>query len=295
MYAGVLGYADDTLALSPSREGLQEMMATFQDYAMSHNLKFSTHEDPKKSKTKCLAFLKQERPLKKIVLDGNELPWVDHGKHVGHTIENELNGMKKDIGMKKGMYIQRNCELSQEFHFCHPMSKYKINQIYNSSFTGSPLWDLFSDSSKSLEKTFNISVRKMFDLPKETHCYLLEPITERKHLKFVLLKRLINFKKQVMNCDKNLLKTMFQICEHDSRSITGSNLRKLMLLCDKSSISDIHSSDIDILSYREIPQEEAWRIETIKELIEIKTDPDNLLPNFPKEEIEEILSLLCVS
>ena len=197
--------------------------------------------------------------------------------------------------MKKGMYIQRNCELSQEFHFCHPMSKYKINQIYNSSFTGSPLWDLFSDSSKSLEKTFNISVRKMFDLPKETHCYLLEPITETKHLKFVLLKRLINFKKQVMNCDKNLLKTMFQICEHDSRSITGSNLRKLMLLCDKSSISDIYSSNIDNLSYREIPQEEAWRIETIKELIEIKTDPDNLLPNFPKEEIEEILSLLCVS
>lgn len=68
-----------------------------------------------------------------------------------------------------------------------------------------------------------------------------------------------------------------------------------MLLCDKSSISDIHSSDIENLSYREIPQEEAWRIETIKELIEIKTDPDNLLPNFPKEEIEEILSLLCVS
>ena len=66
MYAGVLGYADDTLALCPSREGLQEMMTTFQEYAKSHNLKFSTHVDPMKSKTKCLAFLKHERPLTRL-------------------------------------------------------------------------------------------------------------------------------------------------------------------------------------------------------------------------------------
>ena len=68
-----------------------------------------------------------------------------------------------------------------------------------------------------------------------------------------------------------------------------------MLLCDKTSISDTLFSYIDNLSYREIPQEESWRINVIKELIEIKTDPPNSLPDFPKEEIDEILSFLCVS
>ena len=135
----------------------------------------------------------------------------------------------------------------------------------------------------------------MFDLPRETHCYLLEPITETKHLKFDLLKRLVNFKDQLMKCDKIFLKTMFTICQNDSRSITGSNFRKMMLLCDKTSIGDTLVSDIDNLSYREIPQEESWRINVIKELIEIKTDPANLLPDFPIEEIDEILSFLCVS
>ena len=122
----------------------------------------------------------------------------------------------------------------------------------------------------------------MFDLPRETHSYLIKPITETKHLKFVLLKRLLIFKEQVKSCDKNLLKMMFEICQNYSRSITGPNLRKLMLLCDKSSISDINSSDIDNLSYKQIPQEETWRIDVIKDLIEIKRDPEYLLPNFPQ-------------
>ena len=56
MFCGLLGYADDTIALCPSREGLQEMMTTCEQYAASHNLQFSTNIDPKKSKTKCLAY-----------------------------------------------------------------------------------------------------------------------------------------------------------------------------------------------------------------------------------------------
>ena len=43
-YVGALGYADDTLLLSPSREGLQKMLKICQDYAETHNLIFSTNE-----------------------------------------------------------------------------------------------------------------------------------------------------------------------------------------------------------------------------------------------------------
>ena len=150
-----MGYADDTLALCPSREGLQEVMKTCEEYAKTHNLQFSNNSDPNKSKTKCLAFLKNGKrdiDLKKIILNGNELPWVDCGKHIGNNIENNLDGMQKDIRIKRATYIQKNCELNQEFHFTHPSTKVHINNVYNSSFTGSPLWDLFSESAESLEK-----------------------------------------------------------------------------------------------------------------------------------------------
>ena len=76
-YLGILGYADDNFLLSPSYEGLQEMLKTCEDYASEHNLAFSTNPVPDKSKTKCMAFLFKERKLEDLILCGNPLPWVD--------------------------------------------------------------------------------------------------------------------------------------------------------------------------------------------------------------------------
>ena len=42
-FVGILGYAEDLLLLSPSIDGLQEMFKSCHDFAIKHNLKFSTH------------------------------------------------------------------------------------------------------------------------------------------------------------------------------------------------------------------------------------------------------------
>ena len=295
MFCGLLGYADDTIALCPSCEGLQDMMTTCEQYAASHNLQFSTNIDPKKSKTKCLAFLKKERELKKIVLDGNDLPWWDSGKHIGNHIKNALNGMQKDIRAKRATYIQKNCEINQEFHFAHPSTRNHINRMYNFSFTGSSLWDLFGDSSTSLEKTYNVSTREMYKLPRQTHRYLIEPVTKEQHLKLTLIKRFLQFKEQVMRCPKTIVKTLFTILQYDTRSLTGSNFRKIMLMCDKDSIENVNIYDIDMLNYANCPENEKWRLSLVDELIEIRTNPSELLPGFTLEEIEDMLCHVCVS
>ena len=75
-FVGILGYADDLLLLSPTLDGLQSMFKTCEDYAKAHNLSFSTHANPKKSKTKCMAFVKDDRELRAITLNGKLLPWV---------------------------------------------------------------------------------------------------------------------------------------------------------------------------------------------------------------------------
>ena len=62
-YHGIIGYADDLFLLSPSKSALQEMLKTCEIYATSHNLVFSTDRNPNKSKTKCIAFLKEERGI----------------------------------------------------------------------------------------------------------------------------------------------------------------------------------------------------------------------------------------
>ena len=119
------------------------MIKICEEFGDSHHLQYSTDPDPQKCKTKCIAFLKKQRVLPPMILSGNELPWVHEGMHLGHKITDRYDGMTSDILMKRGIYIQRNCELNQEFSHCDPMTKMKTNHIYNSHMTGSPLWNLF--------------------------------------------------------------------------------------------------------------------------------------------------------
>ena len=212
-------------------------------------------------------------------------------KHIGNNIENKLDGMQKDIRIKRAIYIQRNCELNQEFHFTHPETKFHVNNVYNSSFTGSPLWNLFSGSAESLEKTYNVSVRTMFNLPFNTHRYLIEPLYQCQHLKFILIKRFLQFKEQVGRCPKKTVKNLFKICQYDASSVTGSNFRKIMLLCDKNQISSLQITDIDLLTYKKCPENELWRISLISELIEARRNVSELLSGFTMEELQDMLSL----
>ena len=80
-FVGILRYVDDLLLLSPSLDGLQEMIKSCGEHAGSLNLSFSTNANLMKCKTKYMAFLNQERELKNITLDGKDLPWVRTAKH----------------------------------------------------------------------------------------------------------------------------------------------------------------------------------------------------------------------
>ena len=66
----MIGYADENFLLSPTIDGLQEMLKTCEDYAKEHNLVFSTDPSPIKSKTKCIAYLKTERICVEMIFLG---------------------------------------------------------------------------------------------------------------------------------------------------------------------------------------------------------------------------------
>ena len=182
-YFGIQGYSDDSLLLAPSLDALQEMIKTCEKYASSHNLKFSTNPDPRKCKTKCIAFLRKVQPLPPMYLCGNPLPWVSSGKHLGITIGDKIDGMKADIRIKRAQFIDKNNEILQEFYFSHPATKIKINGIYNTHLSGSCLWDLFCREAIMMENTWNVAVRLMLDIciPRESHKYLIEPLSKTTH------------------------------------------------------------------------------------------------------------------
>ena len=79
-FIGIVGYADDLLVLSPTLDGLQEMVKTCEEFATRNNLKFSTHHVLTQCKTKCMAFTKKKTSLKDIIFNGKVLPSVRSAK-----------------------------------------------------------------------------------------------------------------------------------------------------------------------------------------------------------------------
>ena len=86
---------------------------------------------------------------------------------------------------------------------------------------------------------------------------------------------------------KPILKKLLSEIELDVPSTTGRDLRKIMLETGNSNIKEVEVSEIDELKYFKLEDDEEWRIEMIKYLIEERLD--RLLD----DEEEEWLQFLC--
>ena len=293
-FLGLLGYSDDNICLAPSWNALQVMLKTCQDFAAEHNLRFSTDTDPAKCKTKTMAFLKTPRNIPNLTLCGNPLPWTDKCKHLGTTITNKIDGCEEDMKVKNAMYVEKNIELNQEFFFAHPSTKLSVNKIYNSHYSSSPLWNLFGSGARRIETSFNRSVKIMLDLPYATHRCLIEPLTGEKHVKVVLISRYLGFMEKIACSEKKAVKMLMETAKKDVRTITGHNYRNIMLLVGKTTVDAVTKADADKIEYFPIDEADKWKINAIKEIIEVKNS--NLkIANFELEELEEILTHLCTS
>ena len=187
-YFGILVYADDIILLSGNLPGLQAMVWECEKFVKTRNLKFSTNIDPKKCKTKCIIFSKKSsdrKNVKSFELNGQPLKWVPSLKYLGSILQ-EDNSMELDMDSKRFSFNGKIHSLAQELHFLDPAVKMKIYEIYCQSFYGSNLWNLFGSKCDRIFKSYNVNVRQTFNVPRETHRYLIEQISENIHPKVFL-------------------------------------------------------------------------------------------------------------
>ena len=264
------------------------MLNICENFAESHNLKFSTNPNPLKSKTKCIAFLRKSKVLPNLKLCGYNLPWVDKGLHLGTKIVNIYGKLlNKDILEKRAEYIQRNNELMQEFSYAHSDTKININNIYNSHFYGSVLWNLGCREADMIYNTWNSSIRKMLRLDRTTHRYLIEPLSNTRHIKISLMERFRNFSEKLSTSSKTAVKYLHYSVKNDCRSITGMNTRRNLL-------TNHQTNKNGKIQFVPIPPNQQWRINFIKDLLDIR---DGLLSmdTWERMDIDDTLYHLCTS
>ena len=145
-----------------------------------------------------------------------------------------------------------------------------------------------------VEKTWNVSMRLMLDIPRETHRYLIDSLSNTKHIKIILIKRFLTFIDQIRKSSKSAIMSLLNSIHLDARSTTGSNLRNILLETDKASISDLSPNDAFQVEYLPIKPEEKWRLPFIKDIIEAKNE-NMVIQNIEDGDLDDMLDVLCTS
>ncbi len=85
-------------------------------------------------------------------------------KHIAHTFNCCVN-VSADVAYRKGQFIGCVNNTITQFGFAHPVCKLKLLVTHGYSFYGSSLYDLYDNDSNKLYITWNIAVRRLYDLP----------------------------------------------------------------------------------------------------------------------------------
>ncbi len=115
-----------------------------------------------------------------IFLGNDKLKWYSQVKHLGHTF-NCCMIFSADVAFRKGKFIGCINSIITQFGFSHPVCKLKLLVTHGYSFYGSSFWGLYEYDSKRLYITWNIAVRRLYDLPRTAHTRCLSHIAGVPH------------------------------------------------------------------------------------------------------------------
>ena len=145
-----------------------------------------------------------------------------------------------------------------------------------------------------IENSWSVSFRIMYNLPRTTHRYFVEPISNTTHIKFTIIKNFLNFLKQIENGSKSIAKVLLNTVKNDVGSTTGSNIKGIKQLLDVDSINQININEIKEKTFAEIPVGSEWRIPVLEELLSVRNG-NSELENFTKKDIDSMIDIICSS
>ena len=293
-FLGVWIYCDDIVILSSSRNGLQSMVTTCEMFAKENNMKFSSNVNVAKSKTKCLIFSKkkqEEMNVDRVILNNNELPWVEQIKHVGNMLQCD-NSFRADCLIKRGQFIGKIHSLQQEFPTLASHVKMKLIDIYTLSFYGSPLWNLFGPEVAKINKSYNVATRIAFNVNRATRSFLIEQMTGCFHPHTLLCSRYIKFHLTNKSCQKPSIRMLATVFENDQRTRYGQNLRNIANAC-QTNISQLTPLEVNNkVRYCELPEDEHWRIPILTEMLAAR-DNNTEIDGLSQKDIRAIINYVC--
>ena len=124
----------------------------------------------------------------------------------------------------------------------------------------------------------------LFDLPRETHCWMVEELSGGKHFLQMIYSRFRKYLTVLKQNKRPFIRTLYDIVSGDARSSTGSNVRKVLL---DSGLDPRVVSKHKFSSWRVYPPADGWTVPLLTSLLELRSE--NWQVNFDMEEEMEPL------
>jgi hypothetical protein len=206
-YYGALSYADDLCILSPTVNGLQDMLDICTQYGIEYDVMFN----PKK--TRCLKFSRQKMNIDiNVKLCGQPLVWVDTIKYLGNWLTSDLSE-KTEIEKKVNVFYGNVNNLKSTFKNIGIKSIAVLFSTYCCHYYGSQTWRLDDKNVSKIYTAWNKAVRHLLDVPYTTHTRVLPYLLDTLYIK-----------EQIYLRSAKMIETMIKSNNHSIRFIANNEI-----------------------------------------------------------------------
>ena len=194
------------------------MLSICGSYATSHGLVFNAA----KTQLICFRLRPTSSPLPIIHFNEMELQFVDQVTHLGHILHYDLNDKHDIIRATKDLLRKANCVL-YKFSAADPFLKSFLLKSFCLSLYGSCLWSLSSPSINIMEIALNKLLRRIWNLPYNSHSGIVHCSARISTIRNILYDRFCSLFSRSMSSQSPLLKSIFAHAALLAYSYTGYN------------------------------------------------------------------------
>ena len=167
------------------------------------------------------------------MLNNKPIVKVDSAVHLGHRIDKDFNVKNISLGVSK--LINSVHMMISKFGYCTSPVKAKLFRTYCTSYYGCVLLSLNSTHIQRLYVTWRKIIRKIWNVPYNTHCKLLPILMSDHDIQTQLLLRFSKFTSNVF-CHNNQLVRMCARLSCHSDTPFASNKRLLAYYVNRNDV-----------------------------------------------------------
>jgi hypothetical protein len=193
------------------------MISICEEFGLHYGMSYNS------TKTVCIAFSREKvQPNQDILLNGNRIKWCEKVLYLGNWLTPTLDD-SHDISIKRGQFYGSVNNLFSNFKQlpCDILSELFVT--FCTSFYGSQCWSLRNTELTKLYSAYNKCLRRVWNLPYDSHRYIIHLLMGKGDLQRQLSTRFLKMLDTMYNAENRILSFVAQRANRDMSCQLGSN------------------------------------------------------------------------